>query len=263
MQRSSAAARRSRAAAAVRVVSKMSASPPAVQRIGQLKDGSGKPQSVTTHPEITKFTAGFRVLYFGTGRYLGPTDAGDPATLVPPLNFAYQQSVYAVKDTGTDLGDLRLPAAGLVQQTLSVLAGSTSRTTSTNDVDWNTQNGWYMDFNPANNSPGERVTIDPQLVRGVLVVVTNEPTSDACSAGGLARLYQLDYKAGTYTAASGTVASVIIGDALAAGFVIYHIPSGQLKLTEISVKGDTTTQGINPGGGAASGTRASWRELVQ
>ena len=237
------------------------------QLIGQARDASGKMQSITTRPDVTRFDTpapAFNVVYFGTGRLLGGTDIPDPATLVPPvLDLAYQQTVYGFRDTGANLGNLRAPGAKLVQQTLSVI-DATSRTISNNPVDWSTQNGWWVDLNPASDSPGERVSIDPQLVKGVLLVATNEPNSDACSSGGDSFFYQFDYRSGSYVAsAPGAVVGIKLGSALAAGFVVYRLPSGQLKYTGIDVTGKKQTGGVNPGAGGAVGSRASWRELYQ
>ena len=53
------------------------------------------------------------------------------------------------------------------------------------------------------------------------------------------------------------------GAALLAGFVVYRLPSGQLKYTGIDVTGKKKTEGVNPGGGGALGNRVSWRELYQ
>ena len=234
-----------------------------VERLGQLFDGSTppKPQSVTTRPEVTKFDAGFNVVYVSTGRMLGGTDLQDPATLVPPEDRAYQQTVYGFKDTGTDLGNLRAAGAKLVQQTLSVI-DETFRTVSNNAVDWSTQNGWFVDLNPSNDSPGERVNIDSMLVKGVLIVISNEPNSEPCTSGGENRAYQFDYKSGSYVAsAPGQVVGTKLGSALAAGFVVYRLPSGQLKFTEIDVNRQKHTQGVNPGSGGTVGSRVSWREL--
>ena len=243
------------------------ATPSAVtaQRLGRAMDGTGagaKPQSITTKPEITRFDAGFNVVYFATGRFIGASDIPDPASFTPALDLAYQQSVYAVKDTGTDLGILRSAGANLVQQTLIVI-DSTSRTISNNSVTWSTQNGWYVDLNPASESPGERVNIDMQLVRGVLLVESNEPNNDACSSGGNSFFYQFDYKSGSYiSSAPGGVVGILQGQALAAGFVVYRLPSGQMKYTGIDVTGKKTTGGVNPGSGGSLGRRVSWRELM-
>jgi Tfp pilus tip-associated adhesin PilY1 len=243
----------------------MQTDPPSVQRIGQALDGSSppRPQSITTRPEITRFDAGFNVVYVGTGRYLGASDIPDARTLpTPPVpTWAYQQSVYAVKDTGTDLGSLRAPAANLQVQEMKLI-DSVSRTISNNKVDWDTMNGWYVDLNPSDNSPGERINIDMQLVRGVLVVAANEPNDEACSTGGNSFLYFFDYKSGSYVASSpGGVVGTRLSTALAAGFVVYRLANGQLKFAEINVNGTKKVGGVPPGSGGALGRRVSWREL--
>jgi type IV pilus assembly protein PilY1 len=243
----------------------MSVDPPVAQRIGQALDNSPtpRPQSITTRPEITRFDTGFNVVYVGTGRYLGASDIPDAITLTPaPVPaWAYQQTVYAVKDTGTDLGNLRDPAAKLQVQTMSLIDPVT-RTISNNKVDWDTMNGWFVDLNPANNSPGERVNIDMQLVRGVLVVAANEPNEEACSTGGNSFLYFFDYRSGSYVASSpGGVVGTRLSTALAAGFVVYRLANGQLKFAEINVNGTKKVGGVPPGTGGAIGRRVSWREL--
>ena len=243
----------------------MSQDPPKADRIGQALDASSppRPQSITTRPEITRFDAGFNVIYVGTGRYLGASDIPDAKTLpVPPVpTWAYQQTVYAVKDTGTDIGNLRDPAAKLQVQTMSLIDPVT-RTISNNKVDWDTMNGWYVDLNPADNSPGERVNIDMQLVRGVLVVAANEPNEEACSTGGNSFLYFFDYRSGSYVASSpGGVVGTRLSTALAAGFVVYRLANGQLKFAEINVNGTKKVGGVPPGTGGAIGRRVSWREL--
>jgi type IV pilus assembly protein PilY1 len=242
----------------------MSTSGPTRQRLGQLFDSNspGKPQSVTTRVDVTQFDAGFRAIYVGTGRLLGGSDLQDPATLSPPENRAYRQTVYGFKDTGSNLGSLRSPAAKLVQQTLTVV-DATTRTISNNAIDWSTQNGWYVDLNPANQSPGERVTVDPQLVRGVLLVATNEPNIEPCSAGGNSFAYQFDYRSGSYVAsASAQIVGIKLSPALVAGVVVYRLPSGQLKFSAIDVTGKKTVGGVNPGAGGTIGKRVSWRELI-
>jgi type IV pilus assembly protein PilY1 len=244
----------------------VTASPPTVQRIAQLKDGSTppRPQSVTTRPEITRFNAGFNVIYVGTGRFLGESDLSDPAALTPPLPFAYQQSIYAFKDTNTDLGNgtLRAPAANLVKQTISVVDAATRRVSS-NDVNWSTNNGWYVDLNPAGDSPGERVNIDIQLVRGTLVVIANEPNAETCSAGGDSFLYQFDYNTGS--AIPGTEGSVVgtkIGNTLAVGIVVFQTLTGQMKSVITTSDGKLPQKPIDTAGSGGKPQRAAWRELL-
>jgi type IV pilus assembly protein PilY1 len=243
----------------------MSATPVTVQRIAQLKDGSTppRPQSITTRPEVTQFNAGFNVVYFGTGRLLGGTDLGDPASLAPPEPYAFQQSIYAIKDTGADLGNARLPAAGLVQQ---IMSGTTTRTITNNTVDFTIAgvNGWYVDLNPGSASPGERVNLDPTLVKGVLIVTTNEPNTQACSDGGNGFLYQLSYNSGAYIPGTpGGVAGGQIASSLLVGSVFYRTTTGALVGLTRSSTGAPIKTPVSSGGGGGSGQRVSWRELVQ
>jgi type IV pilus assembly protein PilY1 len=233
-----------------------------MQRIAQLFDGSSppRPQPVTTRPEITS-VSGFNAVFVGTGRLLGASDLQDPATLVPAEDTAYQQTVYGIKDTGTDLGNLRL-TGNLVQQTLTVI-DSITRSSSTNAVDWNTKNGWYVDLNPLNSSPGERVNIEPQLVLGTLLVIANVPTQDACTIGGESWVYQFNYQSGRYllTSPANAIATKL-GNAVTMGIVVVRLPSGQLKAIATDAAGNKTTFGVNIGASSASGKRTSWRELI-
>jgi type IV pilus assembly protein PilY1 len=241
----------------------MSATPVVAQRIGQAKDGSSRPQSITTKPEVTRFNDGTNVVYVGTGRLLGGSDLGDPANLMPPEPYAFQQSVYAFKDTNADLGNLRLPAAKLVQQVLAVVPASTNRAISHNDVDWTTKNGWYVDLNPANSAPGERVNLDMTLVRGVLKVNTNEPNTQACSEGGNGYAMELDYKSGSYLPGSPSgVVGGQISSALIVGSVFFRTTTGAMKELIRTATGESLLRNVSSTGGGGSGQRVSWRELI-
>ncbi len=240
----------------------MNTNPPTVLKMAELKDGSGKPQSITTRPELA-YVNGYPVVYVGTGRYLGEDDLSDPATLTPALPWAFQQSFYAIKDRNVAHGDIRTASPGLQQQTITIL-NPDSRSTTTNTVDWATKDGWYVDFNPSNNSPGERVNLDPVLALGTVVVVTNVPSNSACVVGGDAWIYQFDFKDGTYVAsATGQqVAQRFTGQTLV-GVVVVRLPSGVLKGVATGATGTKTTVGVNIGGTGGAGRRVSWRELIE
>jgi type IV pilus assembly protein PilY1 len=240
----------------------MSANPPTVLLMAELKDGSGNPQSITTRPELA-VVDGNRVVYVGTGRYLGEDDLSDPSTLVPPLPWAYQQSFYAIKDKNVVHGNIRTATPGLQQQTITALTAD-SRSTTENVVDWATKDGWYVDFNPGNTSPGERVNLDPLLALGTLVVVTNVPNNNACTVGGDAWIYQFDYRSGTFIASApgDQVAQKFTGQTLV-GVVVVRLPSGVLKGIATGATGTKTTVGVNVGGSGGVGRRVSWRELIE
>jgi type IV pilus assembly protein PilY1 len=230
--------------------------------IAQLKDAAGKAQSITTRPELAEIE-GSPVVYIGTGRFLGVSDLSDPATLSPPLPYAYQQSFYAFKDKGINNGTLR-DNSGMKQQYLAQ-TDSLSRTTSNPvAIDWKTDTGWFVDFNPGNTSPGERVNIDPQLVLGTLTVATNIPNPNACSGSGSSYVYQFDHKSGSYVSTSGQVtATKIFNDALTVGFVVIQLANKTVKAIINADDGRKETLGVHTGTGSVSTRRISWRELIQ
>jgi type IV pilus assembly protein PilY1 len=233
-----------------------------VQKLGQLMDGSAtpKPQSITTRPELGTIQ-GNRVVFIGTGRYLGTSDLSDPSTLSPVEQWAYQQSVYAFKDKGTNYGNIRTSTPGLVQQTMTDSLGS--RTISSNPVDWSAKDGWYLDLNPANTSPGERVNLDPKLVLGTLVVVSNVPNNTACTVGGDSFVYQFDFKSGTAISTSplGVVGTRQSGQ-ITVGVVVVRLPSGVLKGIATGASGAKTPFSVYIGGAGTTGRRVGWRELM-
>ncbi len=230
---------------------------PTVTKLAVLKDAAGKVQPITTRPELA-FISGFPVVYVGTGRYLGPSDLQDPATLLPPETYSYAQSFYAIKDRGVTYPNFR---AGTVQVNTINDAGTT-RTTSNNQVNWATQDGWYVDFNPANTSFGERVNLDPQLIQGTLIVVTNVPNNSACSVGGDSWIYFFDYKNGTYVPSSaGNVAGTKFTGKIIVGEVVVRLPSGTFKGIATGATGEKFNFSPPISGGALPARRISWREI--
>lgn len=223
----------------------------------------GATQPITTKPELTLVPYGgveYPVVQFGTGRYLGLTD----------LSNTDQQTVYALKDdlSATGLGAVRTNGV-LVQQTLINFTGTSGeqlRTTSTNPVDWGAKSGWYVDLNPSNSSPGERVNVDVQLQLGSLTVATNVPSNNACNVGGYAYLYNFDFKSGQYlqTATLSVAGTKLPANALVAGMNTIRLQSGKI-MTIITDTGGGISSQETPTAVASSGTasRVSWRELIQ
>jgi len=242
--------------------------PATVTKLVELKDGGGKPQGITSRPELGVIDSQ-RVLFIGTGRYLGEDDLVDPATVPDPDNlgfflpWAYQQSFYAFKDKAYGATSLRGTTPGLVQQVIDD-DGTTVRTTTNNTVNWTAKDGWFVDFNPENSSPGERVNLDPQLVLGTLVVVSNVPNNNACTVGGDSFIYQFNYATGSYIASAPgqQVATKFIGQ-ITVGLVVIRLPSGVFKGVATGATGTKTPVGVNVGGAGSSGRRVSWRELIK
>jgi len=238
----------------------LTVSTPTVQRLATLVDDDGRPQSVTTKPELS-LAEEHRMIHVATGRYLGLSDLTDPADWIPPSNDAYQQSLYTFKDKGEDLGNLR--DGDLVEQTIELVDDDT-RTISTETVDLDSKDGWYVDFNPDDASPGERVNIDPQLILGTLVVVTNVPGGDACDLGGESWIYFFDYKSGQYVSTSpGNAVATHLGNAITVGVVVFQLPDGTIKGIATDAKGNKQAVDIPIGSGAINARRTSWRELIK
>jgi len=228
----------------------LTAAPASVMQIAALKDASGVGQPVTVQPELG-LVSGNRVLFIGTGRYLGSGDLSD----------TQQQTIYAFKDTAANLGNLRL-RSDMVVQTMSQTS-TTTRSISGNPVDWSLKSGWYVDLNPGNTSPGERVNIDPLLVSGTLLVVSNVPVASACTTGGVGWSYYFNPSTGSVSSSLSASqsfgqknsSSVIVGSSavvLSDGSVAFVVKDaggggGQTKMSSTS---------------AASGKRVSWRELT-
>ncbi len=229
--------------------------PPTVQRLAQVTDPGGVAQPITTRPEITRINTNL-VLYVTTGEYLGLSD----------LATTQIQTVYAFKDcttasppcTSTDLGALRTNS-GMLTNTPVVNPDGSVTIPSGFSVNWTSQVGWYVDLPRA----GERVNIDPQLVQGTLLVVSNQPDANACSTGGQSFFYQFDYANPTAVSSStnGTTLGVKIGSAVAVGLTVIKLPSGAVKA--LIPTADTKIQSfeVNIGSGSVATRRIGWRQL--
>jgi type IV pilus assembly protein PilY1 len=217
---------------------------------------SGVAQPITTKPQLAEVNyAGtkVKVVYVGTGRYLGTGD----------LSNTDLQSVYAIKDTWNDssaLGDVRTSNT-LVEQKLSTDASnSLIRKAETNAVDWSTKNGWMVDLKL---STGERVNVNMSLALDVLSVATNVPTADACDAGGRSWLYKFDIATGSaVTNANDGAVGISLGNVLVAGQTVVQLADGQT--VTISTLSDATlrTDKQPPPPPTNLLRRTSWRELA-
>lgn len=201
------------------------------------------------------------MVIFGTGRYL---TSGDIAT-------TGMQSFYGVWDSG----DSQLDRSDLLSQTIDVgltTAGVVGRTLTDNNINFSTQNGWYMDFPDL----GERIVTDA-VIRGDLVFFnTMRPDTNPCEAGGSGWLMVAKWING---GRPGEIAFDINRDTLlddkdsiageaAAGVEIVGIPTAPVNLANIRYTSTTQTTGgstidateILKVGGPRTG-RLSWEEL--
>jgi type IV pilus assembly protein PilY1 len=204
---------------------------------------TGADQPITTAPTVSVIPAGSSnvVLSVATGRLLGASDLGSTAT----------QSLYVFKDdmSTNSLGQLNLNP-GMVQQVM----GADRRVANVLAVDWNTQAGWYVNFN---QSAGERVNIDLQQQYTQLAIATNSPDTSPCTSGGTSNLYYFDL-------ATGRILLTYNGDALTAGITTVELASGRSVTYQQSVAGrlpDVRNDPARAAGATGSIRRAGWREL--
>ena len=121
------------------------------------------------------------------------------------------------------------------------------------------KDGWVADF----PTPGERVNLDPQLVLGTLVVTTNIPDQDACTAGGTSWIYQFDARTGSAVSSAGAVVGELRSDTLTVGNTVVRLPDGSMKLITTGASGQKDTLALRIGAGSTSARRISWRELAR
>ena len=231
------------------------------QRLATLRDASNNGQPITTRPELGK-VKNHPVVFIGTGQLLGPDDLATNQT----------QSFYAIKDrlTDADYGSPRpispVVDSGFVRQTLTAStcpAGNpyctqgqnTIVNSSPSSVDFNTNNGWYLDFPVA----GERDNTDSRLVLKTLVFNTNTPRSGACVPIAVSHAYFLDYSTGGPVAGTDGVVGVRLGDFLSTAPSLIRLTDGTIRelVRTDSPSGTGTTGGSGGGGTGGSGTGGS------
>jgi len=263
------------------------------QLLVTLKDASSNVQPITAKPTVTTISTtanpgGLPVVFIGTGQYLGTSDIGSTS----------QQSFYAIKDklNSTTYTTPHSGSSGFVQQTLvsgtcpasapATLCTSLQavRTVASNTVDWNTNNGWYMDF----LGSGERSTTDSSLGLGTLVFTTIAPQASTASVCGTVATgcsgsysYALNYLTGGAVDGAYNVAATSLGCVIATRPVLIELPNGTIiELIRTSGGGPILTPdggGTTTGGGDLGSTstldptihsnasgatrRTSWRTL--
>lgn len=222
----------------------------AASRLALLGGSGGAQQSITTKPELALVKVGGtlqRVVFVGTGRYLGLTDLTDMSV----------QSLYAIKeDLSTDWGSFR-DATGVVKQTLTA-SGINRMIEDAEKVAWSDAAGWFVDFDVVE---GERINTDMFLDRGVLAVVTNVPEADACNVGGYSYIYFFDFKTGSYvTTVEGEVVGYRLANAMGVGMSVIRVNGKSVAIVTTS---DNKHIAVPVPEYSGSGTmkRMLWREL--
>ncbi|MFZ5465006.1 MAG: pilus assembly protein [Pseudomonadota bacterium] len=225
-----------------------------VKKIATLVDAAGNFQPITSSPELAKinFSGSYkRLVYVGTGRYLGDTDV--PGTMGANSHATQTQTMYALVDDQSNSPTITPLRSNLVQQ--QVTSEGLYTTTS---VDFAVKKGWYLDL----PSSGERIVTDPAIAVTTLVFTSNIPNSDPCTPGGSSKLYALDFAFETgRTPVTPSVVSY--SNALASRAVLVKTASGEIRA--LVRKSDATTETTSVPGQSGSTTtkRVSWRELPE
>lgn len=240
-----------------------------VKVLFQARDASGNAQPITTKPLTTMNPRYPRLagtmVFFGTGQMLG----------IPDLGSTQVQSLYGIYDSGNST--TILTRDNLVQQVFSLGSVTVGTTTvsvpevTDNGVSIPTKAGWYDDLTLLS---GERIVTDSALVSGVLVVTSNQPSPNTCTAGDASVLYEVNYatggkfSTGQLNLGSGNTlyntAGMFLGDYFAAGPRILSgnfgtSADGPISLVkQINLSNGTTLAIKNRGPGQA---RSAWREI--
>jgi type IV pilus assembly protein PilY1 len=229
-------------------------------------------QPITSEPELG-IVSGKLVVYIGTGKYFGDKDI--PDTTGRYGSAVQTQTIYALWDDLTlsapNISSLR--SGSLVGQTAvrDSVAGTvsinptvnavTGKAFTTNEIFGGGKRGWYVDLPES----AERVVTNPSLGLGVITFTTNIPSGvDPCLPGGSSWVWSLDYRTGTAIVSSTTTypAARSLGLALASRPVLVKLPTGKVQGLIRKSDATTTSQTIPTAGGAISGKRKSWREVI-
>ncbi len=221
-----------------------------VARVASFRDASELAQPISTAPLVARAFVGNQLrnlILVGTGRYLGQ---GDRASIG-------KQTLY-VLDAAASTAPLDNPRSRMAQQTLSEIAGVRAIDAALT-VDWSTQAGWYMDLDPGDKSPGERINIDMRIDGSLLTFAGNVPGQNPCERGS-AYFYALDLRTGAVRAPSSGTAITRFDGGLLVGFTPRQT-GNTLAMLLVADSGRQASVGswqIN----AAIAKRVSWRELA-
>lgn len=225
-----------------------------VKKLAALVDPSGNAQPVTSELELATATingAAKRLVFVGTGKYLGQTDV--PGVVGANSNATQVQTMYGLVDD-LSASPLISPLRSNLQAQTLVTSGST-RTITGQSINWATQRGWYIDL-PAQ----ERITTTPALAIGMLYFTSNTPNTDPCSPGGSSWLNIINYVSGTQVAGS-SYASISLGNVLASRPITIQTIDGSIKAIVRTSDSLTPTTALPYTPTTIRTRRASWKEV--
>lgn len=230
-----------------------------VKKLATLVDASGVSQPITTAPELAKIDDGGtfrRLVYVGTGQYLGSSDV--PGTAGANIHASQTQTMYGLVDDQSSSPTIFPLRTNLQQQTFTSFSAGGTGTVSSNTVDYSTKRGWYLDL-PLG---GARISTDPALALGTLATAVNVPNSDPCAPGGTSYALFLDYKTGGFVTDGGLNYSMsFLGNALSSRPVLVKLPDGKVVAIFRKSNATTETSRVPTKSGGTALKRVSWREL--
>lgn len=155
-------------------------------------------QAITSKPQVVKASSGGVLVLFGTGKYFEIGDNTD---------VSQTQSFYSILDDGSSTavsGRNALQVQTIMDEVPMAETGfdSNIRITSANQIDYESDMGWYLDLyydensNSVNDHPGERVVADPLVRNGRVIFPTLIPETSPCSFGGTSYLMELNAQSG-------------------------------------------------------------------
>ncbi|MDM0115265.1 PilC/PilY family type IV pilus protein [Variovorax sp. J22R133] len=226
-----------------------------VKRLATLVDASGTAQPITGAPDMG-VVDGNRMIYVGTGQYLGGKDI--PGATGANASATQRQSFYGLKDDKTTTPTITPLRTQLVAQTATATgtADGAAINVTTNPVSLTTKKGWVLDF--ATTPQGERSYTSPVLFQGVIAFTTNVPSSDACSPGGSSNLYFLNYSTG---GAIPNLPSRHVGNVLASRVQPEGLPNGSVKSLVRTSDGKTKVYDVAIPS-STTPTRIMWRRVT-
>lgn len=234
----------------------INAETPTAELVTTLTDGTN-PQPVTARLSLAKIgNYSQPYIFVATGRYLGSEDIEDKQV----------QSVYAIKDTGSFIADVRDTFVKMqITNTSTVTAQTTENTRTIACVSaCESSLGWFIDL----PDEGERVNVDPQVQLGTLYVASSVPLATACAPGGYGWFNAIDLVSGQSPEGPGQPMGDY-QDAMLVGFTIVDAdkngdgePDGDPTNITVDTKKNIDTDNLRyPSSGDSN--RISWREIVK
>ena len=247
-----------------------------VVKVATLLDPSGNPQPITTAPQMSNVgIAKTRMVYVGTGRYLGETDLGNNQTQTIygiPDNLGMHSDFPASDNPYVTNGNTVYPMSGLTlrdqlfHNTLILAPGdathrivdpANTQVCNATAIDAaNSCVGWYVDL----PGTGERVTVDMRLVNTTLIAASNVSPVNVCDTGANAWINQIDALTGlaadptkfsTYLGGAGVVGESLIRDQFGRILDVITLADGSKQVTVVTVQ-----QAL------PLGRRSTWRDLL-